>query len=204
VTRGDHSLSPAPGWYVGPDGRGGLRFWDGVGWTDDFDDAPLGGGDLFPLQDAPPGGGDLFPLPARRRHFWGPFLIAMWTLLLVAGLIAGAVIDPAPRGLSAAESTQQICATVQSNPKLPLEPPEQQRAKLNTLNQEMIRAPNSIVNGVYSVGSYAGNLWLFGTDRSPADRAAPGFMQSYEISYSQLQSKCGLQQLLPGPQYAAG
>jgi hypothetical protein len=42
VGEGDYppSAPPSAGWYVDPNGNGGLRWWDGIGWTDDYADGP--------------------------------------------------------------------------------------------------------------------------------------------------------------------
>lgn len=51
------SSPAAAGWYVDPNGNGGLRWWDGTSWTDDMADAPSA--EDTPL---PPPGPDAGPL----------------------------------------------------------------------------------------------------------------------------------------------
>ena len=88
---GDYPPSArAAGWYVDPHGRGGLRWWDGIGWTDDFDDAPP----VEPVRLAPPGADRLGDrpdgLPATRGTFRRSFLIRMGIgVLVVTGTAAG-------------------------------------------------------------------------------------------------------------------
>ncbi len=50
------------GWYVDPHGRGGLRWWDGIRWTEDMADARSAG----PVPLAPPGAGRLGDLSDGR------------------------------------------------------------------------------------------------------------------------------------------
>jgi Protein of unknown function (DUF2510) len=45
------SSPAAAGWYVDPNGNGGLRWWDGTSWTDDMADSPSADGTPLP----PPG-----------------------------------------------------------------------------------------------------------------------------------------------------
>ena len=64
MREGDYRPSaPAAGWYVDPGGKGGLRWWDGIRWTDDVEDAPSAGR----VPPAPPSAGGLGDLPDGRR-----------------------------------------------------------------------------------------------------------------------------------------
>ncbi len=57
-----HGDSPPAGWYIDPRGRGGLRWWDGIRWTDDMADAPSAG----PVPPAPRSAGRLGDPPNDR------------------------------------------------------------------------------------------------------------------------------------------
>jgi hypothetical protein len=44
---------PEPGWYEDPDGKGGLRYWDGRGWTESHAKPPDAHGASRREQDLP-------------------------------------------------------------------------------------------------------------------------------------------------------
>ena len=71
------------GWYADPHGNGGLRWWDGVRWTDEVADAPSAGS----VRLVPPGAERLGDRPdgrpAPRGSFRRLFLIRMGIGVLV-------------------------------------------------------------------------------------------------------------------------
>jgi Protein of unknown function (DUF2510)/Neocarzinostatin family len=113
VRQGDDRPSPAAGWYVDPGGNGGLRWWDGVRWTDDVADAPPVEGAPLP----PPGNIRLSDQsdsrPARRANFRRPLLIGMGIVgLLVAGAIVGAAIEHKDAGTAPTNGSVPKSATL--------------------------------------------------------------------------------------------
>jgi hypothetical protein len=78
---------PPPGWY--PDGRGGTRWWDGLGWTDDFarpQPSPIAATSILPAT-----------APARPRHlgWWiaGGVTVALIALTAAAIGVVGSASD---------------------------------------------------------------------------------------------------------------
>jgi hypothetical protein len=96
VREGDSrpSASTAAGWYVDPGGNGGLRWWDGVWWTDDYADRSSVEGAPFPsprndrLGDQPDG------RPARRDKLRRSLCIGIGIVVLfAAGAMVGGAIE---------------------------------------------------------------------------------------------------------------
>src|ERR1700682_2359221 len=50
------SSQTPPGWYPDPSGAGGLRFWDGSRWTDQYASPPVPPVAPLPPTYSPPGG----------------------------------------------------------------------------------------------------------------------------------------------------
>jgi hypothetical protein len=85
VTPGDFPVSVRrAGWYADPLGNGGLRWWDGVDWTDDVADTPAA--DSVSL--APPGsdrtGDRPDGRPATPHRFGKSFFVGVGLLVTVA------------------------------------------------------------------------------------------------------------------------
>jgi serine/threonine protein kinase len=74
----------AAGWYVDPHGNGGLRWWDGVGWTDDLADAPSA--DSVPIAplSADRLGDRPDDRPATRGTFGRLFLMGIGVLVAIS------------------------------------------------------------------------------------------------------------------------
>ena len=86
TTAGAPGDSPSAGWYIDPRGRGGLRWWDGIRWTDDMADAPSAG----PVPLASPSAGRIGDpsdgRPASRDAWsrWPRVVVGVGVLVVVA------------------------------------------------------------------------------------------------------------------------
>ncbi len=95
------------GWYADPRDNGGLRWWDGGGWTDDVADSASSGA----MPPAPAGSDPLSVRVAGRARFKRPYVVgsAVGMLALIIGASIWAIESgrggPSSRSLSASIAT---------------------------------------------------------------------------------------------------
>jgi hypothetical protein len=99
----DHRLSGrAAGWYIDPHGNGGLRWWDGMGWTGDVADAPSADSGSLPPRRADRVGDQ------RRRLFRGSWILAASIVtMLLLGVVIWSIV-PGAIGQKHAPSTSVL------------------------------------------------------------------------------------------------
>lgn len=101
------STSPAAAWYPDPAGSGGLRYWDGLGWTEHVTPPPPAAWAVAP---APGGGQGPAPAPAPGRvgrRVWPLFVVI--GLVFVAGLVSALVMG-VPRAIRAGGRMTDVAA----------------------------------------------------------------------------------------------
>jgi Protein of unknown function (DUF2510) len=206
---GDSPLAGrAASWYVDPDGNGGLRWWDGVAWADDFAEAPSAeSGSPSPMGTDPIGEGpETKPAP---RHTPGWLLLGgIGVLVVITGVVIGALdhhtggtnnrrsgtavttITPAARSRAAGNTPLSPSATRGQSPNPPPTSTSTQAAASLTISRDLaaqaIPPPDGYAggpgNGMYPTGFITTTVYDQGTGAGSA--ASDGFLGGYEATYN--------------------
>ncbi len=207
---GDSPLAErAAGWYVDPHGNGGLRWWDGIAWTDNVADAPSAESGRLSL----PGTDQIGEGPERgpaTRHTAGRLLRGGIVVLVVIGTAAviGALehitggsnalrnrtsittISPAAHSRAAGSTLASPSPTqAQSPSQAPASTATQVSASLavsRELGAQAIPPPNGYAGG--PGGGMYPNAFIttavYDQGAGTGSAASDGFLGGYEATYN--------------------